>query len=68
MSIEDHKRDRNNLAIVAVNKDNINSHRAYLRQKNLVEKHIKQQDSEIRFLKNEILQMKKIISNLLQSK
>ena len=68
MSIEDYKRDKNNLAIVAVNKDNINSHRAYLRQKNLVEKQIKQQDSEIRLLKSEIQQMKKIISNLLQSK
>jgi|DEB0MinimDraft_6_1074348.scaffolds.fasta_scaffold200960_2 predicted RNase H-like nuclease (RuvC/YqgF family) len=68
MYTENFKRDRDTKAIVATNKEDINSHRNNLRHKNLLKKQIEKQDSEIRFLKSEVQEMKNMLYNLLKSK
>lgn len=67
MYTENFKRDRETRAIVATNKEDINTHRNNLRHKILLKKHIEKQDSEIRFLKNEIQEMKAMLCNLLKN-
>ena len=68
MYTENFKRDRDTKAVVATNKEDINSHRNNLRHKNLLKKQIEKQDSEIRFLKSEVQEMKNMLYNLLKSK
>ena len=66
MSIENYKRDRNTLAIVAVNKEDINTHRSTIHQRNLIQSHLNSQNNEIRLLKNELKELKDIIINLVK--
>ena len=66
MSIENYKRDRNTLAIVAVNKEDINTHRSTIYQRNLIQSHLNSQNNEIRLLKNELKELKDIIINLVK--
>lgn len=63
-----YKRDRETKAIVATNREDINTHRSNLRQKNLLKKQIEKQENELRSLKSEVQEMKIMLCNLLQSK
>lgn len=67
MSIENYKRDRNTLAIVAVNKEDINTHRSTIHQRNLLHSYLNNQSDEIRLLKNELTELKNIIINLVKN-
>jgi hypothetical protein len=62
---ENYKRDRQSLAIVATNKDDINNHRLNICQKNKLNIKLQNQENEILSLRNEIEEMKKILSHLI---
>jgi len=62
---ENYKRDRQSLAIVATNKDDINNHRLNICQKNKLNNKLQNQENEILSLRNEIEEMKKILSHLI---
>lgn len=68
MFIENYKRDKNNLAIIAVNTDSINNHRNSLRQKEQFQKYLTIQKEEISSLKEEISELKNIVLNLINHK
>ena len=61
MYTENYKRDKITSAIVAVNRENINSHRTTLRQKKQVKEQLETQAREINSLKKDILELKELI-------
>lgn len=65
MFIENYKRDRQSFAIVATNKEDINKHRLNICQKNKLNIKLQNQENEILSLRNEIEEMKKILSHLI---
>jgi len=68
MYTENYKRDKNTSAIVAVNTETINNHRNTLRQKKKLIEHLKNQENEILGLKEELSELKYILSNLINQK
>ncbi len=68
MYIDNYKRDKTNSAILAVNTENINNHRNTLRQKKQLKEHLKNQENEILGLKEELSELKYILSNLINQK
>ena len=62
---ENYKRDRQTLAIVATNREDINNHRLNICQKNKLNIKLQNQENEILFLRNEVEEMKKILSHLI---
>lgn len=68
MYIENYKRDKNNSSIVAVNAESINNHRNTLHQKKLLLDQIEDNKKEISMLREEIFEMRTILSNLINHK
>ena len=62
---ENYKRDRQTLAIVATNREDINNHRLNICQKNKLKIKLQNQENEILSLRNEVEEMKKILSHLI---
>ena len=62
---ENYKRDRQTLAIVATNKEDINNHRLNICQKNKLKIKLQNQENQILSLRNEIEEVKQILSHLI---
>ena len=62
---ENYKRDRQTLAIVATNKENINNHRLNICQKNKQKIKLQNQENEILSLRHELEEVKQILSHLI---
>ena len=61
---ENYKRDRQTLAIVATNKEDINNHRLNICQKNKLKIKLQNQENQILSLRNELEEVKQILSHL----
>ena len=62
---ENYKRDRQTLAIVATNKEDINNHRLNICQKNKIIIKLQNQENQILSLRNELEEVKQILSHLI---
>ena len=62
---ENYKRDRQTLAIVATNKEDINNHRLNICQKNKLKIKLQNQENEILSLRHELEEVKQILSHLI---
>ena len=65
MFTENYKRDRQSLAIVATNKEDINNHRLNICQRNKLKNILQNQENEIYSLRHELEEVKKILSHLI---
>ena len=65
MYTENYKSDRQTLAIVATKKEDINNHRLNICQKNKIKIKLQNQENQILSLRNELEEVKQILSHLI---